>query len=338
MKSKRTRTEIPPEVAARLLFLSDRTCCVCRVRGKPVQIHHLDENPSNHDPANLAVLCFDCHRGTQLTGGFDRKLDGHQVALYRDDWQQLVAQERSRADAKREAARYEKELNVALATSVAEIYRENDAFEALAVHYYYLGNAELRDKYIELAIRRDPSDATITYLRGLQGRPDLIPSALVKRRIGALSRHKAWQDRARLFMDLRRPLDAVKDYVRTVHESLEEDNVFSAAFYLKELAAHGLVEELFGEALSRATRRRDLWWQVRALQELGWQDELNRLLRKNAARIRRGHGLPDTIRSDLQILLAEAKGDEQKALELRKQTARLRADSERKRRPRVTTE
>jgi 5-methylcytosine-specific restriction endonuclease McrA len=69
------RTPIPAELAARLLFLSDRTCCVCRTAGKEVQIHHLDENPANNEASNLAVLCTECHDDTQLRGGFGRKLD-----------------------------------------------------------------------------------------------------------------------------------------------------------------------------------------------------------------------------------------------------------------------
>jgi hypothetical protein len=71
---KKCRTEIPSEIAAQVLFESDRTCCVCRVPGRPIQIHHIDDDPSNSPADNLAVLCFDCHRDTQIRGGFDRKL------------------------------------------------------------------------------------------------------------------------------------------------------------------------------------------------------------------------------------------------------------------------
>lgn len=68
---------------------------MCRVRGKAVQIHHLDENPANNQHGNLAVVCFDCHRDTQISGGFDRKLDAAQVQLYRGDWNRRVANRRS---------------------------------------------------------------------------------------------------------------------------------------------------------------------------------------------------------------------------------------------------
>lgn len=74
------RYPIPPETAARVLFEANRTCGVCRIQSKPIQIHHIDENPANHLIANLAVLCFDCHRETHITGGFDRGNCGDRIA------------------------------------------------------------------------------------------------------------------------------------------------------------------------------------------------------------------------------------------------------------------
>jgi hypothetical protein len=90
--AKKVRTTIPADIAAKALFLSDRTCCVCREHGRPVTIHHIDDDPSNGDIENLAILCLDCHRDTQLRGGFDRKLDAYQIRLYRDRWQDVVEQ------------------------------------------------------------------------------------------------------------------------------------------------------------------------------------------------------------------------------------------------------
>src|SRR4051812_13583926 len=99
---RKNRTAVPPSVSGRILFLSDRTCCVCRIKGKRVQLHHIDENPDNHDPNNLAVLCFDCHDLTQVKGGFGRKLDADQILLYRNDWIQIVARERLATEAAHE--------------------------------------------------------------------------------------------------------------------------------------------------------------------------------------------------------------------------------------------
>lgn len=88
---KKKRMDIPKDIAAKALFLSDRTCCVCRIKGKPVQMHHIDENPSNNNISNLTVLCLDCHNETMIKGGFGRKLDAQQIVLYKNDWQDILS-------------------------------------------------------------------------------------------------------------------------------------------------------------------------------------------------------------------------------------------------------
>lgn len=316
MAKKKSRETIPSEVAARVLFLSDRTCCVCRIRGKPVQIHHIDGDPSNNSLQNLAVLCFDCHRDTQIRGGFDRKLDADQVILYRDDWHRIVAQQRATYEAYRDATHYEDSHQLELVTSIAEIYRENQEFELLAMHYHSIGNYELRDKYIELAIQKEATDQTISYLRCLQGKPELVPEDVIKREIARYTRNKDWLQRARFYQGLGRCREAIVDYIRGIGESLRENQVFTAAYYLKELVEQGLIQELSVLALKQATEEGDLWWQVRALQELGWHKELNDLVLRNAEEIERS-GDPN-----LRLLLADARGDEQQSIELRKSIAR----------------
>ncbi len=92
------RTPIPENIAAEVLFRHNRTCCICNEPGKAIQIHHIDGNPSNNSASNLAVVCFDCHNETQVSGGFGRKLSAAQVTTYRDNWVQRVAEIRRRAD------------------------------------------------------------------------------------------------------------------------------------------------------------------------------------------------------------------------------------------------
>lgn len=77
---------IPDDLAAEVQFAADRTCCICNVRGKFVQIHHIDSNPSNNTFENLAVLCLQCHNETQIQGGFGRKLNPLLVRKYKDEW------------------------------------------------------------------------------------------------------------------------------------------------------------------------------------------------------------------------------------------------------------
>jgi hypothetical protein len=92
------RVPIPSETSADIRFRSDHTCCVCRKPGLPIQIHHLDENSSNNDPENLAVLCLICHDKTQVEGGFGRKLDSAAIKTYREDWYSRVRSRRDKAD------------------------------------------------------------------------------------------------------------------------------------------------------------------------------------------------------------------------------------------------
>lgn len=95
---RKIRLPVTTDLSADTLFASDRTCCVCRERGKRVQIHHIDDDPSNNAIANLAVLCFDCHDQTQLRGGFGKHLTAPVVAKYRDEWLQRVVWRRDEAD------------------------------------------------------------------------------------------------------------------------------------------------------------------------------------------------------------------------------------------------
>jgi hypothetical protein len=92
------RTPIPSDLAAEVLFASDNTCCVCRERGKTIQIHHIDGNPSDNVFENLSVLCLECHNDTQLRGGFGHKLNAPLIIKYRDEWLERVKRRRNLAD------------------------------------------------------------------------------------------------------------------------------------------------------------------------------------------------------------------------------------------------
>lgn len=92
------RTAVPAAVLADVMLASDSTCCHCRTRGKAVQLHHLDEDPSNNNISNLAVLCLECHNQTQVSGGFGRTLSEPIVRKYRDEWHTRVESRRDEAD------------------------------------------------------------------------------------------------------------------------------------------------------------------------------------------------------------------------------------------------
>jgi tetratricopeptide (TPR) repeat protein len=306
----KSRVPVPQAVAAQALFLADRTCCVCRDHNKPIQLHHIDENPSNNDLSNLAVLCIDCHNKTQIRGGFDRKLDAEQIILYRDDWNRVVAARRSPRDGPSlPKGQKANSHNVKYTTSLAEAYRESGEWELLAVLYDKAGNETLRDKYIEIGLDNDPDDAAIISLRGLQGRPELIPTEVVERELQRHTENNNWTQRARLYMKLRRYREACEDYVRGILVALEEGRNFSAAYYLRELVNNDLITSLYVKALQEAADEGDLWWQARALQDLGWQDELKAFLLSNSEEI------DESGKPMLKQLLASARGETDRALD-----------------------
>ena len=94
----KNRVPISADQAAEAMFASDRTCCVCNERGKTVQIHHIDDDPSNNGKQNFAVLCLECHNDTQIKGGFGRKLNSDLVIKYHNEWLVRVKKRRDEAD------------------------------------------------------------------------------------------------------------------------------------------------------------------------------------------------------------------------------------------------
>lgn len=317
MTRKKKRAPIPTDVAAQVLFLSDRTCCVCRTKGKPVQIHHVDEDPSNNLASNLSTLCFDCHRETQIRGGFDRKLDADQVILYRNDWLRIVATDRATSEAKRENRSDRDAFDIELITSIAEIYRETKQFELLAIHYDVIGNTELRDKYIEQAISGGASADTIFFLRGsLQQRPELVPAEIIDDHLAEFSGGDDHEQHARALLAVGRRLEAAQKYIQGINDSLQNENWFSAAFYIREFTEERLIEDLLKAAYRKSTDQGETWWQVRALEELGWSEELKELLLRKKGEIELSGNL------SLMELLAEAQGDRALSSSLRKAIAR----------------
>ena len=307
------RGSIPPDVAAKVLFKSDRTCCVCRVKGKAVQIHHIDGDKSNCDINNLAVLCLDCHTATQVSGGFHRKLDAEQIILYRNDWVSLVARERSSALLESEMSSPSPDLE--LVTTELEALKENEKYDLLAIHYDIIGNTELRDKYIEIALQQDKSAETEIFFRALQDKIELVEQEKIKKEIDQRKKSKDWSQLARLYIDIKDWKNAIKYYCKTICEDLEKGNTFAAAFYLKELTEKQLHVPLFEEAYREFIEKEDLWWQVRSLQELGWQSELESLLISKKAEIKKSGDL------HLLELLYKATGEKEKLLEVTKKLA-----------------
>lgn len=76
------RRSIPTETQTEVLLKTKRRCCLCfglniDFAQKSGQIAHLDKNPNNNSPSNLAFLCLDHHdkydSSTSQSKGFTKK-------------------------------------------------------------------------------------------------------------------------------------------------------------------------------------------------------------------------------------------------------------------------
>jgi hypothetical protein len=149
------RVPIPSAVSAQVLFAHDRTCCVCNQPGLGVQIHHIDENPSNNDPDNLAVLCLQHHEETQIRGGFGKKLKADDIRVCRADWIARLAKRKQEAD-KPVISR----LSQSPATELDEAFWRRPSTEALATAIHtlpliYEDISNRADPYLSSIVRGD---------------------------------------------------------------------------------------------------------------------------------------------------------------------------------------
>ncbi len=92
----KSRKKIPKEIEAEILFRNNRTCCICRDSTKGVQIHHIDENPSNNEESNLAVVCVDHQDEIHKLGGITKGISPILVKKFKSSWELEVRKSRTR--------------------------------------------------------------------------------------------------------------------------------------------------------------------------------------------------------------------------------------------------
>lgn len=82
------RPKVPAGVLAAVWVAAARRCVVC---GAPaVHTHHIDGNPANNNPKNLAPVCFDHHDAATRTGGLKKKISATEMRAHKAEWEQKV--------------------------------------------------------------------------------------------------------------------------------------------------------------------------------------------------------------------------------------------------------
>jgi len=95
MAKKRIR--IPQELEKTTLYKSANTCNVCRDLNKGIQIHHIDQNPSNNVLSNLIVLCQDCHDEAHTKNDLSKNLTADKLSYFKNEWEKEIAEKASSA-------------------------------------------------------------------------------------------------------------------------------------------------------------------------------------------------------------------------------------------------
>ena len=99
MSRKAARRPLDKKVAAELLFKNNHCCCVCRrgvENGARIQLHHINGDPSDNRPENIAVLCSTCHDRTSDKPFMAKGLLPDEIRMYKKDWEETVAETRKR--------------------------------------------------------------------------------------------------------------------------------------------------------------------------------------------------------------------------------------------------
>lgn len=151
--AKRRRPPIPRAILDEVLFRADHTCCICRAKGKDVQVHHIDGNNSNNNPGNLAVVCLDCHSKVTGARGLGRSYRQGEVRKYKRAWEQLVQWFRQ---IHRPQIRYKKELVSQIDLIICEVLalrssspRVKELLDTIYELHLWRGGREIDDKIIE---------------------------------------------------------------------------------------------------------------------------------------------------------------------------------------------
>lgn len=81
------RKSVPRELENVVLYKSARTCCVCRIPRAPVEIHHIDQDPSNNVENNLVAICRNCHDEAHTSHSMSKNLTKSRLIDAKERWE-----------------------------------------------------------------------------------------------------------------------------------------------------------------------------------------------------------------------------------------------------------
>ncbi|MDR3741840.1 MAG: HNH endonuclease signature motif containing protein [Terracidiphilus sp.] len=86
------RRPVPVKVADRLMVANRHTCCICNQPRHPVEKHHINEDPSDNEWSNLAVVCRNCHGLVTQKGNLGARYSQGEVLFFKLRWEKRCAE------------------------------------------------------------------------------------------------------------------------------------------------------------------------------------------------------------------------------------------------------
>lgn len=285
------RTQIPKDIANLTLFLSDRTCCVCRVPRRAIQIHHLDGNNDNHELDNLAVLCLQCHDETQIKGGFGRKLNSELIKLYRNEFyidnkkrlKKIIPNFNSlfkKITLPKKKITSNPQLmmqDTEFIHKTIDLCHEKEDWALLAYQYKWINQKELGYKYAKKCIEESINNEE--WIRVVQMQLDFLGSEniepeFLKKAVNSYLKNRNFSQLARLYRDLGNPELATISYNKSIEIDIRKREWFSAGYYLKESGNLDRAKVFLKRALKENLKKGDVHWIIRCYEELEMFEEL----------------------------------------------------------------
>lgn len=173
------RTKIPPPVRSAVLMANRHACCVCGASG--VHIHHINADNNDHQPENLAVLCFRHHDKAHSAGGLSAALTTDQIVSYKRSWEETCASAAARVARMRTAfvmVDYKNASRIRQLYEQVPLGQKQDACERLAKEFQ--AEQELReakgvDRCIEINTSWNPvTESMLGYAAAGEVQPEMF--------------------------------------------------------------------------------------------------------------------------------------------------------------------
>lgn len=84
------RKPIPQNIQRRVLYKCARVCCVCRERGAPIELHHIDQDRNNNTEDNIVAICRNCHDSAHSTHTMSKNLTSAHLKNSKRRWESEV--------------------------------------------------------------------------------------------------------------------------------------------------------------------------------------------------------------------------------------------------------